>query len=253
MPRKIDDRDDLVLMLHLRYGLASRPIEEWLKLTKRHGKTAHEILHKFGIHGEALKGCILGCSHDQAVQVLDGIHQACEGAKAAITATQQVINKIAPTGALEMLASYRGRYLLAADECSFHAAVAGEVRNLTQRVFSALKKIVGICQYQGCRKRTDPPVLETAHIGPSRPELFEQHAVRANLESPVKGTVVYDLYDSMRAYVSSHKKHENRVRFLCRTCHNKLETLQKSQSDAKNREDRAAAKRNLKAFTDRID
>jgi hypothetical protein len=253
--------DEKVLKLYLKFGLTRRAIERILRMPPRHGKSAQDVIDKYGVRAPELRGRLLGCHKDQLEEVKKQLtanaslfessvsNTSSRGSEAFHVKAKQIVNQCVPEKSLGLLGSYRDRALIATDTSAFYESIKGEVANITQKVFEPCKGIVGACENRHCGSSRKKHQLDTAHIGQPRPRLFARSATLLPCSSPLPGQAVYDLYESVRQYLRCHLSRRNRVRFLCKKCHRRLDSLQKQSTLNKlSREQKKKLKAILKTF-----
>ena len=253
--------DEKVLKLYLKFGLTRRAIERILKMSPRHGKSAQAVIDKYGVRAPELRGRLLGCHRDQLEKVKKQLQEnaslfvsgdsgnSSSEADAFRLEAKRIVDQCAHENSLGLLGSYRDRALIAEDARAFYKAIKGEVANITQKVFAPCKGIVGVCENKHCGSSRKSRQLDTAHIGQPRPTLFAKSATVLSCPSPLIGQAVFDIYESVRRYLRCHLSRSNRVRFLCKKCHRRLEGLQKQSTSKKlPRDQRNKAKTALKKF-----
>lgn len=238
-----------VLKLYLKYGYSRRMIENILRMTSRHGKSAQDVIDEYRLRDRTLRGRLLGCHDDQFNAVISKLEKAESKPRGSLV---DEIDALIPQADLGLLTAYKNCVVLSEGAAAFHAAIKDVVANITQQVFDPCKQLVGACQNSECRKPRSASQLETAHMGKSRPTLFAEAANQAVRTNRVDGYLAYDLYLSIRLYLRKHLEFTNRVRFLCGACHDQLGNLQDNVNSA-DRAIREAARIELRSFKAKID
>lgn len=207
-----------VLLYFLKAGYSTRQLDKKrLGLNPKNSKgfSSWEILKKYKLRNKD-KQALFIYGQRQALRIIRQIPDIDEIGAIDILKTANRPNNIS---------KYLGSYLLTNSEDSLEKILSGETRNIIRDFFLPQKKIIGHCQYRGCKAKN----LDTCHFKKSRPEIFKASA--SKFKKDLNGLFLYDLYKTFEDYLDSHKSSKS-VCFLCKNHHNKLGEAEKQSNAA---------------------
>ena len=212
----MDKVEKEVIYNFLKYGLSTRTLEKRFGKLNSRGWMAWEIRNKYKLT-DSDKAKLFLYSSTQAKKIIKTFMNE--------PFNLDLLIKSNPPQKLE---KYLDTFVIAKSEEAFHNMMKGEARNIIRDFFTPEKKIKGACQFQNCEFSGE---LETAHYLNERPELFK-NAAKINRVLFSEGWYKYDVYNTMKSFLESHKKSKS-VCFLCKKHHNILDKLKKNSRELK--------------------
>ena len=199
-------KDKNILFYFLKGSFSTRKIDEKIGFDpiKSKGWESWNVLKKYGLKNSD-KGKLYIFSSTEAKRIIKKFLN-----------NENDLDSIINDSEIALLKKYKNSYLLAKSEKDFVNIMSGETRNITRSFFITSKKLVGTCQYKGCRSTK----LETAHFKKDRPQIFMNSAKKFRVE--YDGLYKYNLYNVFYDFLLSHSQKKS-ICFLCKRHHNELD------------------------------
>jgi len=218
-----------VMLNFLKSGLSTRQLDNILGHTseKTNGWKSWEILKKYMLK-DGDKNRLFLYSGRQATDIIRKIIEDP-------SRKDLIIQSSSPSN----LEKYMNTHVIADSDESFYRIFSGETRNIIQSFFNPKKKLIGKCQFRGCKH--EKMQLDTVHYSRERPKIFMDCA-KKNRKAHDRNSYIYDVYGTMKCFLRAHSR-KNSICFLCKAHHNELHQLEDG-----NRRDLISFKKNIETI-----
>lgn len=204
----MDNKEKLVLINFLKTGLSTRELDNLIGYDKikTKGWKSFEILKKYNLKNKD-KGKLFLYSNSHCLKFIKKLKEI---------ELDSLIQKNPP----RIVKKYSNSKILAEDEIKFYQVMNGETRNIIQGFFAPYKKIVHVCQFEGCKNKK----LDTVHLNRERPEILKDVAKELGMKK--QNYFEYPIMKVMIKFLKSHQR-KGSICFLCKKHHLELHRLEK--------------------------
>jgi hypothetical protein len=208
----MNKKEHEVILNFLKSGFSTRQLDNFLGNKNTRGWVSWDILKKYGLKNLD-KGKLFLYSTAQSNKIIKLLNEEVKEGR---------LDKLKKLNPPKNLQKYENTWVIASSEKSFYNVLSGETRNIIRDFFNPEKKLIGKCQFNGCKNKGQ---IDTVHFSKDRPQIFMECA-KENKTKLSKGLFKFDVYKTMMCFLKSHSKNKS-ICFLCKNHHNELHEREK--------------------------